>query len=410
MQRYNRGGAYILVLVVMLAVFSMMILMLSVTSYERKVTAAYGGYAGLYSMAVSGAENALNVLNNQFRFHQDDFRLEAVERLKTGDKTGMLEYELLELDDVYGGEFYLSEDSISDIRTDFLQRVNDELSGGDVYIMESKLDTGNGLYSTVTEIKPIISGKNIYELISTVRKSDSGSLSAAQGYLQWREQSQRIKVIPTYKWKAVLPMFRYAIATFGELIADGDVEPMLYTEEEGNFDSLVISDMSLEQTSWQEDNPVFITDEPTRIDVSILYRNGAPVPSMLIFTGSGRLELYASEMSNNAFFGVVVSRGEVLLSSVDVTGNVLAAHDVIIDGANIYADIEMIFKIDPADKRLRRKLLDYLLITDFASITNRKTTGVGTILKNAALDEYFALEMRGTEDLALGMTKLKKIR
>ena len=338
------GNAYILVMIIMMALFLMTSAAVGISASGRRTSVRYINFAGLYDLAAGGCERALFVLRDIIGNQIEEFATYIIDGMKERGMDGYLKYE--------DGGFYLDgfmplfrRKKINELN-DFIENLN-----GPVFLnwqprqwryFSYYLTVSTGTYSIKTHI--FHTGGGNYDVLTTAVKEVNGTSGAAmpvQGRISWPNFTFKPEIVPlSYTWRA-------------------DVPPL--------FDSAVKSSMDLSSMfnwenlpsahNWTEENAFLVTSNPY---INTDYYEG--VSTLLIYTGFPPLEIYGTKIFN----GIIISGADVNIST-QMRGSVISVGEI--SHTHIIHDPYILFSI-PIEKNTQKTVFDFLGITNFSGGRN----------------------------------------
>ena len=337
----SEGSAYLLVMVLMAALFLMTATAIGISASGRRTSVRYIYFAGLYDLAVSGCERAKILLRYEVENQKEDIAQEIITNIKARGIKNYLIYE--------DGSFYI-DGFMPLFRLGKINALNvfiNEALNGPAFIgwqarqwryFSYELSVSTGTYKIKTHI--FHTGGGNYDVVTTALKEVSGSSGTpmhVQGRINWPAFNFRPVFIPlSYSWRAdVPPFFDSAVKKYAPL-------------NTLNWGILPTSH------NWTEENAVTITNYP------YIYTNDfASVPMIIIYTGLVPLEIYGTQMFN----GIIISNADVNIN-VHMRGSVISGGTV--NYLHIIYDPYMLFSV-PMDKHMKKIIFDFLGITNFSS-------------------------------------------
>ncbi|WP_058485241.1 TadE/TadG family type IV pilus assembly protein [Defluviitalea phaphyphila] len=164
-----------------------------------------------------------------------------------------------------------------------------------------------------------------------------------------------------------------------------------FEPEEMEFDKDIInSDITIDNTEWDKDNPLYVLETSLGnnipINVSEFYDEEGPINTIIIDKGNGSITLYASDESKATFNGIVVSSGKVVIDGVENFNGIIISKGQQEEKGKIYTqdlaegkyagvliesdvtinyDKDILFNTIFKDKSLKRLVFDYLGLTSY---------------------------------------------
>ncbi len=164
-------------------------------------------------------------------------------------------------------------------------------------------------------------------------------------------------------------------------------------------------------SGWTPQNPLLQTTGGT-IDAAQFYIDGTPIPSIII-GGTGTLTISANS-ANNRFTGLIITEGDIIIDNATITGGVICRGRVTLrQAATVISDADAVFRAAFTDAALHRRIMDFLRVTSFKSMTATapatRTTNIAPLLGFAAVAPGGSVEIKGFDDLRLEVIKLQEI-
>jgi len=339
----------------MMALLIWAIAAMNVTRAGRRVSAQYINYAGLYDLALAGAEKAFLVIREQAAQNSEYIADYVKDLIRQDLSTYGIENRII----YYNGQFYLTSPFYGFNRFYFslYQRaMNPVLRFNPI---EYHIYVGDTLYTVRICLPSGFSGGSAI-VQAEVESNRIERVTFAQAEVRWPNPPPgyaEILIPLNYTWRNEPPTW-----------FEGGVTGLNYIDN--NF--------PLQPTQpWSPDYAVW-TGSQSQLNIQNFHVNGVPVPTMIVHNGATPLRLYSSD--SPLFEGIIISHAGVILDNITVRGAVVAEitnHSYYDEDGHylgyyynyyIQVDTGILFEI-PLPEESRRMVFDFLGLTRFGSIS-----------------------------------------
>lgn len=401
----ERGGAYILVLVVMSSVFVILAAAFNTVAYQMQAARAYRDNANLYDLAVSGAEQAEKILNQCLvRVHPDisSDTVEILQNMPFADIAMYAEGFHLKKPDsggLRGESGALFKDLFASAAAEYIKDELELLFGNDSYSFSfgATVDEGDKEYNYVVSVDisvDISEIPTVYRILSYAQNTQADIKLGVCAEIILAESVGNETIIEKYSWQSVPPRFGSGI------VAE-------YEDWDGVWDLSV--DMSSLAQGWSAENPVYITAYPV-VDISAFYDGGEPLPTVVLHTADTTLLITASDLDLCEFKGVIISMGSVEFDNVyiEMEGSLLSSGNITVNHVftSVIYDAGMLFDIRFADPTDRRRLLDFLRLTAYKDAASPAEYNIDSILGEYIRIQPYIFEIRDSERIRFQIRSL----
>jgi len=161
----------------------------------------------------------------------------------------------------------------------------------------------------------------------------------------------------------------------------------------------------LPHQAWQAEDALHILHTiPGTNYTSLNIHAFSAVPTIIIYTGLGPLQIYGAAYFN----GIIIAPGSVMIENVAISGSVIAGGPVTLNtGAWIEPEPDMLFSI-PLKEKTRRRVFDTLGLTRFNETGSAQINDMEWLLKDVKIAE-FELDIDPLDDFTPRLARVQQI-